>query len=416
VSDIPRDDALDGTLGFLREGYSYISSRCGELGSDLFRTRLMLASVTCMMGAEAAGIFYGGGRFTRAGAMPPSVLHLLQDKGSVQTMDGPAHRCRKQMFMAMMTPEKIEQLVSLFRTEWQAALVRWQGSRVVLHDEMCGILTRAGASWAGVPIGPDDVEARTHELAEMIEQAGSFGPANWWAQHLRNRSESWWQEAVARVRRGEIEAAADSAVGLIVRHRDLDGRPLDDAVAAVELLNVIRPIVAVARFVTFAAHALHRHPEWRDRFAGGNETDIEPFVQEVRRFYPFFPVIGGKVLEAFTWCDHAFEPGDWVLLDLYGTNHDARYWGDPETFRPERFRGRASDANAFVPQGGGSYEDGHRCPGEWITIALLKEAVRQLARETWYDVPAQDLTVALDRVPALPASGFVIQGAHILAA
>ena len=31
--------------------------------------------------------------------------------------------------------------------------------------------------------------------------------------------------------------------------------------AAVELLNVLRPTVAVDRFIVFAALALHRHPE-----------------------------------------------------------------------------------------------------------------------------------------------------------
>lgn len=50
---------------------------------------------------------------------------------------------------------------------------------------------------------------------------------------------------------------------MIAAHREPDGAPLDPRTAAVEVLNVVRPTVAVSWFVTFAAHALHRWPEHR---------------------------------------------------------------------------------------------------------------------------------------------------------
>jgi hypothetical protein len=86
---------------------------------------------------------------------------------------------------------------------------------------------------------------------------------------------------------GESPAAA------IARHRDADGRPLDESVAAIELLNLLRPMVATARFVAFAALALHRYPETRDPVRAGDAEHATAFVHEVRRFYPFFPAIGG---------------------------------------------------------------------------------------------------------------------------
>ena len=45
----------------------------------------------------------------------------------------------------------------------------------------------------------------------------------------------------------------------------------DERVAAVELLNLLRPTVAIARFIVFAALALHLHPEWRARVAEDEE-------------------------------------------------------------------------------------------------------------------------------------------------
>jgi fatty-acid peroxygenase len=49
----------------------------------------------------------------------------------------------------------------------------------------------------------------------------------------------------------------------------------------------------------------------------------------------------------------------------------------------------------------------HRCPGERITIELIKAAVRQVAALR-YEVPAQDLGIDMANVPAIPASRFII--------
>jgi fatty-acid peroxygenase len=96
------------------------------------------------------------------------------------------------------------------------------------------------------------------------------------------------------------------------------------------------------------------------------------------------------------------------MLDLYGTNHDARLWERPEEFRPERFRHWDGNAFDFIPQGGGEYYSGHRCPGEGITIELMKVALEFLTKSVTYDVPEQDLRINLSRIPAIPRSRFVI--------
>jgi fatty-acid peroxygenase len=104
-------------------------------------------------------------------------------------------------------------------------------------------------------------------------------------------------------------------------------------VAAVELINVLRPTVAVARYIISAALALHTYPQCQQKLQGGDDEYLELFVQGVRRFYPFFPFVGGRVQEEFDWQGHHFAKGTWLLLDLYGTNHDSRIWKEPERFR-----------------------------------------------------------------------------------
>ena len=103
---------------------------------------------------------------------------------------------------------------------------------------------------------------------------------------------------IQEVRRGTLTPPAGTALEQIALFRDGDGSFLSEHVAAVELLNVIRPTVAVSRYLVFCAHALHEHPEWRERLRE-NDTYLEPFVQEVRRFYPFFPFAAARVKETF---------------------------------------------------------------------------------------------------------------------
>jgi fatty-acid peroxygenase len=405
---MPTDAGLDSSLALLRDGYRYIGRRCDRLHSDIFRTRLMLRRAICLRGAPAARLFYDESRFIRHGAAPRRMQRTLLGVGGVQGLDDEAHRRRKQMFMAIMNPAGVQELTAISAELWRVAARAWAGQpAIVLHDEAGRLLCRAVCAWAGVPLPEIEVADRTRDLRAMIEGPAAFGPRHWGSRLARHRAERWLSTMIAQVRAGTLVPPAGSALAVIAGHTDLAGRLLPLNIAAVELLNVLRPTVAVDRFVTFAATALHEHPQWRDRLAGSDE-DLLPFVQEVRRFYPFFPFVTARVRRTFELDGARFPQGTRVLLDLYGTNHHPRLWEAPEEFRPQRFRSWSGDPYSFIPQGGGDYDLGHRCAGEHLTIELLKTAVRALTRQMTYRVPAQDLTIDLRRMPALPASGVVL--------
>lgn len=409
MTSIPRDTSPDSTLALLREGYAFISNRCRRLESDVFETRLMLGRVTCAMGEDAAAMFYHPGRFTRQGALPPTALMLLQDAGSAQVLDGEAHHHRKRMHMALMTPALIHELVAEFEEAWQARIAVWAAmDEVVLHHEVERILCRIVCRWAGIPLTEAAVLQRTDEFSAMIDGAGAIGPRNWKGMLLRVRTEEWVRSIIDGIRAGHMSVPEGSPAHVVAMHRELDGELLDGRSATVELINLLRPTVAVARYVTFAALALHQYPECREKIRTGGEDWLEWFAQEVRRYYPFFPSVGGRARLAFDWRGVHFEKGAWVLLDIYGTNHDARIWGDPEAFRPERFRNRHVSPNSLIPQGGGDVDAGHRCAGERLTVELVKSASRLLAAVMDYDVPVQDLRIDLARIPAIPKSRFII--------
>lgn len=409
MSSIPRDNGLDSTLALLRDPYRFVSERCRRYRTDLFETRLLLEPTLCMTGPEAARLFYDTERFVRRDAMPDAVKKTLLGQGGVQGLDGAAHRHRKQMFMSLMTPAHLGRLVKTTDEAWRAAAQTWSlRDEVVLYDAACEVLTRAVCAWAGVPLAEADVGRRTRELTLLFDGAGAVGFRHLGARLARKRADRWAADLVEQVRRGRLQPPEGTAAHVITWHRDSGSELLSAQVAAVELLNVLRPTVAVAVYVTFVAHALHAYPEYRRKLEADDGDDAALFIQEVRRFYPFFPAVAARVRRDFVWNGYAFPAGRRVLLDLYGTNHDARSWEAPETFRPERFRHLDDSPFTFVPQGGGDHFINHRCAGEWLTLELLKGAVRFLSRAVTYEVPAQNLQIDFARLPALPVSRFVV--------
>ncbi|OJH42451.1 cytochrome [Cystobacter ferrugineus] len=410
MGGVPRDSRPDSTLALLSEGYRFIGNGCARHRSDVFETRLLFRSTLCMSGAEAARMFYDSEHFQRRGAVPLRLRKTLFGMGGVQELDGEAHRSRKAMFMSLMSSDGIRRLCEQAEKHWRASIREWaRKGRLVLLDEVQQLLCRVVCEWTGVPLPEAEVVQRTRELTALLDGAGGVGPRHWRARLMRMRSEVWLGRLVTRVRAGRHAAAEGSALRTVAEYRGPDGKRLGPRLAAVELLNVLRPIVAVARFVVFEALALHEHPESRARLLEEDDDEAyEHFVQEVRRSYPFMPFVVARVRRDFTWKGYHFPRGRRVLLDLYGTNHDARLWERPHEFRPERFRTWDGSPFSFIPQGGGDHHTGHRCAGEWSTIALMKVAARMLTRGMRYDVPPQDLRVSLSRIPAEPASRFVI--------
>ncbi len=394
----------------LTKGYRFLSEECDRAAANVAQFRLLGVPVTVLRGAAAAKVFYSD-RLQRGGANPGILRKTLVGQGTVQGLDGDAHRRRKAMFLSLLGPDQVEGIAQEFARQWLHRLPSWElQPRVVLLDEVGEMLCAAVCRWAGVPLLERDVRGRTLQLRALIEGPGSVGRRQLRGRIARARTERWLGALIEQVRAAP-PAVPVSALEVIATFREADGSFLDARTAAAELLNVLRPVVAIERFVVFSALALHDHPEWRRRLADSDEH-VEAFVQEVRRYYPFFPAVAGKAAEPFTVGGRRVPKGQRVLLDLYGTDHldidRGGAWNEPERFDPDRFTDCEPDPFGFIPQGGGDFATGHRCAGEWAVLAVMKTAVRLLTREMTYGVPVQDLTVRINRAPAIPESRFVI--------
>jgi fatty-acid peroxygenase len=363
-----------------------------------------------MSGPVAAELFYDTERFQRSGAAPEPLRATLFGKGGVQTLDGSAHALRKAMFVSLTTPGRVEALAARVQAELMVASSQWRIVRQVsLYDELQLVLTRAVCAWAGVPLMPQEHSVRAAQLSSLFNDAASSIRHHFRARLARKQAEEWLTRLVESIRAHTVDAPEDSAARTVALHRDLDGRFLPPSVAAVELLNVLRPTVAVSVFIVFAAHALQAHPECRARLQAGDAKYIECFAQEVRRWYPFFPAVAALVRHDFEWQGHVFRRGARAMLDLYGTNHDPRAWDAPELFEPERFQRRRPSPYEFIPQGGADVHRNHRCPGEGIAMALIEAAVDFLVNRVQYRVPPRSMELDFSRLPALPRDGFVME-------
>ncbi|MCO4852162.1 cytochrome P450 [Bacillus vallismortis] len=406
---IPHDKSLDNSLALMREGYLFVKNRKEHYQSDLFQARLLGKTFICMSGAEAAKVFYDTERFQRQGALPKRVQKSLFGVNAIQTMDGDAHLHRKLLFLSLMTPPHQKRLAELMTEEWEAAVTRWEkADQVVLFEEAKEILCRVACYWAGVPLKETEVKERADDFIDMVDAFGAVGPRHWKGRRARPRAEEWIERMIEDVRAGLLKTPSGTALHEMAFHTQEDGNQLDSRMAAIELLNVLRPIVAISYFLVFSALALHKNPAYRGWLRSESSREREMFVQEVRRYYPFAPFLGALVKKDFEWKNCQFNKGTSVLLDVYGTNHDPRLWNNPDEFRPERFEEREENPFDLIPQGGGHAEKGHRCPGEGITIEVLKASLDFLVNKVEYDVPEQSLHYSLARMPSLPESGFVM--------
>jgi fatty-acid peroxygenase len=409
---IPRLGQWDSTFPLLADPYRFIARNCLQQRSDVFETRLQLQPTLCMTGPKAAELFYDPMRFRRDGAAPEPLKATLFGKGAVQGLDGARHHQRKALLLSITSADRLADLEGHVRFNWERARRDWSATgRVTLYRALQPVLTRAVCDWAGVPLAESDTGRRTRQLTALFDGAASGLFNHVGARIARLRAERWLASLIEASRDQSAPLAAGSIARAVSEHQEERREALPPRIAAVELLNILRPTVAVSVYITFLAHALHAEPGWRKRLAeqlaGNDSGDALAFVQEVRRHYPFFPAVVARVRHPFDWNGMHFPPGRRTLLDLYGTDHDPRSWEDPFEFRPERWRGRQPGRFEFVPQGGGEAASGHRCPGEDLATRLMLLAL-QLLLQLRYEVPAQDLAIAMDRLPAIPREGFII--------
>ena len=388
----------DLAVRLLRHGYGGVEiDRRARAGGDTYATRLAARRAVVVRGSAGAKLFYDESLVQRTGAIPFPLRGLLFGSGAIHGLDDDAHDSRKQLFFDVLPPERVRALVETTTTRLEERVSGWSGQSVRVFDELVDVYGESVMEWAGLDLSAAERRRWSRELALIVDGLGGSPkryPRAWLA---RLRADRWARGHVRSVRQGRHRPPEGSALALFA------ASDLDDDTAAVELLNVLRPTIAVSWLGMWAALYLDEAPRWRDQLAGPTTgTHHVAFAEEVRRSTPFVPVLAGKVRRRTTHDGVELRAGDRIVLDVWGTDQAAGPWDRPERFTPERFLRDEPGPFDFLPQGGG-LPTGHRCPGEPFTVLLLAETVRVLAAADHRVVSSHDVDLA--RMPAMPEDG-----------
>jgi fatty-acid peroxygenase len=121
-------------------------------------------------------------------------------------------------------------------------------------------------------------------------------------------SEAWLSGLIKQVRQGKSKVDPQSVLYAIAHYHDFSGQQMPVNVCSVEVINVLRPTVAIAQLVTQYAMVLRQFQALRME-VGRDKDATERFALEVRRFYQFFPFLTVKVRRDFVWNGYLFKQG-----------------------------------------------------------------------------------------------------------
>lgn len=395
----------------LDEGYLLFSTLREEAKAPVVKARLLNKEVIAVYGQEAAKKFYDPNNFKREGAMPKLVLKTLFGEEGVQTMDGKSHEHRKTIFMNLMTPKRMEDYHQIVDKNLSEKLDQQHGE-FDLFDLSKDVLFRSICEWAGIDLSKipkEEVEQLADYQISMISSAVTNPATHIKGVENRKKSEKWAQSLIEDARIHPVANKEEVALYAFANATDEQGELLPINVAAVELLNVIRPTVALTVWIALMGHALFSRPDIYQRLRAEFAQLQDSFIQEMRRYYPFFPMLPAFATKDVEIDGYMIPKDSWVVLDLYGTNHDERSIESPEVFRISRYLGKEKHISydeeyEMIAQGGGKFEAMHRCAGEWITLHTLRVFSDQLVNKYEFSVPDQDWSIPMNQFPTFPNS------------
>lgn len=395
----------------MEKGYNLLGELREEADAPVVKAEFLTKEITVIYGEKAARTFYDPENFKREGAMPKPVLKTLFGEGGVQTLDGKEHHHRKNYFMDLMTPERMDAYHELLADNLSKELEKQHGE-FELFELANRVLFNSISEWSGINLEKFDSETLVKLARNQISMIS--GAVTSPVDHLkgvkdRNESEKWAQELIEEAREHPVPGKENLALYTFANATDLDGELLPVEVATVELLNIIRPTVALTVWVALMGHALFSKNNVYEKLKSDFDTLQDPFIQEMRRYYPFFPMLPAVAVRDVEVDGYTIPKDSWVVLDVYGTNHDERTISSPEKFNIQRYVGRAKDISyeeeyEMIAQGGGKFREMHRCAGEWITLHSMRVFSDQLVNKFEFTAPEQDWTIPMNQFPTYPNS------------
>ncbi|OXA50570.1 Farnesoate epoxidase [Folsomia candida] len=123
----------------------------------------------------------------------------------------------------------------------------------------------------------------------------------------------------------------------------------------------------------------------------GHLNYFEAFLLEVNRYSSMAPIVTPHALtETVTYKGYEIPKGSLVFINTWGIHRNKDHWGDPDTFRPERFldqNGKViTNDEWFLPFSSGK----RRCPGEPLAkMSIFLMVSNLLQKFTFSTIPGE---------------------------
>ena len=332
--------------------------------------------------------------------------------GSLMVSEGEEWLGQRRRAQPAFSRSRVASYVPIIVEETERMLSGWKaGDRRDVHEEaedlalaivarlLLGADTKGEdrALGAGMRDVMDAFARRSH--AHLFFPEGTPFPANLRLRRAVGRLEAVMAGALARRTGGE-----DDILGQIEGAALAAGRPLSDR----ERWELLLTLFQAGQHTTAAALAwtwllLDRHPDARealereaeevlgDRVPAADDVArlswAEAVVRESLRLYPPVWSFGRHAVDACELGGYRIPAGATILMSQWVVHRDARWFDDPEEFRPARWNGGLSDRlprYAYFPFAGGP----RLCIGESLALTEMVLIVAMTARRFRLAVPA----------------------------
>ncbi|HYY94823.1 MAG TPA: cytochrome P450 [Pyrinomonadaceae bacterium] len=365
------------TLGFIE--------RCEREFGDVVLTRFLYMPAYFLFNPEHIEyvLATGAKNFVKAASLrSPFFLRLVGD--GLVTSDGEFWRRQRRLAQPAFHRDRVASYGETMVAFTERALARWQdGQMLDAHEEMM-LLTQVIVAQT---LFSADVSTEAREIGEALSRIvrpfSAQATVKWILDnrlptpaHLRfNRAVQKIDRFVYRIigaRRASGEDRGD-LLSMLLRAQDEDGSGMTDRQLRDEVMTLfLAGHETTALALTWAWYLLARNPEAEsalhaelEEVLGGRAPSVEDLprlrycewvVKESLRLYPPAYAVGREAVRDCEVGGYRIPSGMQVFVFQWAVQRDARWYDEPEAFRPERWREEVSarlPKFAYFPFGGG---------------------------------------------------------------
>lgn len=331
------------------------------------------------------------------------------------------HMRQRRLVQPAFSKTRLARYGEIFVLESQTMAAAWQpNTEVNMHTEMMALtLSIVARTLFGANVSAESDEVG-HAIAKTLRffnymllpmsEILSYLPFPAAIDYRRARRRL--DQTIFRIIQDRYDSGRDEgdllSMLLMARDEETDNSRLSMQQVRDEALTLfLAGHETTANALTFAWYLLAQHPEAQTTLAAELQTQLGdrpptwsdvarlPFtghvISETLRLYPPVWAVGRQVVEEVEVGGYTLPLGSLVLLSPYVTQRDARYFDDPDSFKPQRWAVAAERPKfSYFPFGGGA----HVCVGEHFARA---EAVLILATlaQRWRPNLASDFRLQL---------------------